>query len=632
HARNLEDLLKSGPLTARHAAVLISQVARGVATAHARGITHRDIKPANILLGTDGLPLLADFGLCVTQSLQSQVASGMSHGIAGTPAYMAPEVALRQGATPLSDVYSLGATLRALLTGKSPFATSCAQGDLTGTAILTLVRTQPLGPLRDAAPGVASTLARICDRATAFAPQARYESAERFAADLEAFVSHRPVSVHPAGFVGNLWLWLQRNRLAGTVGIAAFLTLTAGTIFFVARLKVERDRALLLQVEASRQRDAAVSAREVVETMNQFIARTFNSTRGLKGKAEFKVADAIQLAADRAGLTFSDRPLVEASVRHFLGQSAIGSGDFALAKRQLDRAMELRHELLGPTHRDTVATMRQQAELLAAQGEHLQALALHKQIATILNEPVGSESPDMLRALTAIGGNAHREGRSAEALETLERAVAGYRRLKYNVGADHQAALNIIVSTCSENGQYARAISAQKEIIAINTANLGEDDISTLNAAQALGWVYRNAGKLDLAIASYQEVLPRFERLVGSSHAATMHTTIELSTLLADRDAAQSLALALHLWESASTLPITSQYHLRAQIALGRALFAAKQYPRAREVLAQAVDDCTKARSAGHVYTVEARNLLAQVNAAAASAGASGPQGPPDHP
>lgn len=627
-ATTLEDRLSRGPLGARDAAMLIAQIARGVAMAHARGITHRDIKPANILLGVDGRPLLADFGLSVSRPLQPQDAQATRHRIAGTPAYMAPEVAMGQGATPLSDVYSLGATLRALLSGEPPFAASVAESDQARAEILTMVRTQPLGPLKGAVPTVPASLASICDHATAFAPQGRYESAERLAADLEAFLDHRPVSVHRVGMAGSVWLWHQRNRLASTVGIAAGLALTVGTIGFVMRLKVERDRALVAQVEASRQRDAAVAAREVVETMNQFIARTFNSTRGLKGKADFTIADAISLAADRAGLTFNDRPLVEASVRHFLGQAAVGSGNFALARIQLDRAMAIRRDLLGPTHRDTVATLRQQAELLAVEGKNAAAAVLFEQVARTLNEPPGSESPDMLRAQTAIAGQLNRDGKRAEALELLERVVWGYRRLRYNVGADHQGALNSIVTLSVDGGAYERAIEAQKEIIALNTANLGGDDISTLNAIQALGWVQRKAGQLDLALATYEDVVPRYERLVGKMHVGTIHCSIELVSLLSDRDPPRAMVLANELWAAAGTFAVTSQYFLRAQLALGRALLANQQYQRAFEVLTEAVENCTKARGSDHVYTTDAVELLARAQEALGKAQPTAPEQP----
>jgi serine/threonine-protein kinase len=98
---------------------LISTVAHAAHYAHQHGVLHRDLKPGNILLDQDGTPYLTDFG--VAKIVQEEAGLTLTAELIGTPSYMAPELALGKTASAGSDVYSLGAILYELLTGKPPF-------------------------------------------------------------------------------------------------------------------------------------------------------------------------------------------------------------------------------------------------------------------------------------------------------------------------------------------------------------------------------------------------------------------------------------------------------------------------------------------------------------------------------
>jgi eukaryotic-like serine/threonine-protein kinase len=107
-----------GPLPPREVARIGSQVAAALGAAHAAGVVHRDIKPGNILLGEDGTVKITDFGISRAQGDVQVTKTGM---LAGTPAYLSPDVAMGQEPTPASDVFSLGATLYAAIEGRPPF-------------------------------------------------------------------------------------------------------------------------------------------------------------------------------------------------------------------------------------------------------------------------------------------------------------------------------------------------------------------------------------------------------------------------------------------------------------------------------------------------------------------------------
>lgn len=119
---SLADRIRStGPLEHAQAAQIMWQVADGLSSAHRAGITHRDVKPSNILLTTDGQAKLTDFGIARSQADVSLTQTGL---VTGSPAYLAPEVASGTGAGTASDVWSLGATLFHVLSGKPAYDVS----------------------------------------------------------------------------------------------------------------------------------------------------------------------------------------------------------------------------------------------------------------------------------------------------------------------------------------------------------------------------------------------------------------------------------------------------------------------------------------------------------------------------
>src|SRR5262249_23321540 len=126
--KTLADILHEGPLPYRRAAAYLEPVARGVHQIHDCGVVHRDLKPQNILIDPSDRPLVADFGLAKIREAAEQTQPGPC---LGTPSYMSPEQARdSRQATAASDVYSLGATLYALVTGRPPFQAATVEETL----------------------------------------------------------------------------------------------------------------------------------------------------------------------------------------------------------------------------------------------------------------------------------------------------------------------------------------------------------------------------------------------------------------------------------------------------------------------------------------------------------------------
>jgi tetratricopeptide (TPR) repeat protein len=182
---SLDRLIGTPVLTPVRSLRLLAQVARALQAAHAQGIIHRDIKPSNILIHRSGQPKLADFGLAKALH-DGQNLSG-SGDLIGTPRYMSPEQALAapHEVDARSDVYSLGAVLYEMLTGRPP-----ADGPNVLAVLRQLGDEEPV-PVRELNPAIPEEVAAICKKAMAKERADRYESAGAFAEAIEGYLATR---------------------------------------------------------------------------------------------------------------------------------------------------------------------------------------------------------------------------------------------------------------------------------------------------------------------------------------------------------------------------------------------------------------------------------------------------------
>jgi serine/threonine-protein kinase len=247
----------------RAAAQLLAQVARAVHYAHQRGILHRDLKPANILLDAQGQPHVTDFGLAKriapaaglgregtdtpgragdpaegAAALTDTPGTSRTHsGVAGTPSYMAPEQAEgRKGAaTVAADVYSLGAILYRLLTGRPPFQAASHQETLRLVRAGAPERPRALNPQAD------RDLEAICLKCLDREPQRRYPNAEALAEDLERWLGGHTTRARPRPLPVRAWRAVRRHpRLTGAVVVVGLI---AAVVAWVAQPR-DPDREL----------------------------------------------------------------------------------------------------------------------------------------------------------------------------------------------------------------------------------------------------------------------------------------------------------------------------------------------------------------------------------------------------
>ena len=245
---SLQQQLAGTPQPVARAAQLTATLARAMAYAHQHGVVHRDLKPGNVLFA-EGLPKITDFGLA--KRLEGNDSVTRSGSILGTPSYMAPEQASGDvhATGPATDVYSLGAIMYEMLTGRPPFRAAS-----TLETIRQVVSEDPVPPRR-LQPRVPVDLETICLKCLRKETGQRFGSATALADDLDRFLGGQPIQARPASMWEKAWKWAKRRPAVAALTLLS-LVLTAVGFGLVTWQWLEADGA-------RRQAERAEQAKEV---------------------------------------------------------------------------------------------------------------------------------------------------------------------------------------------------------------------------------------------------------------------------------------------------------------------------------------------------------------------------------
>lgn len=233
---------------------VLLKVCEAMAYAHSKGVIHRDLKPANVMIGRFGEAYVMDWGLAhvftnevrkhkpddtstkIYTDLQAALAADQSAqvtldgDVVGTPAYMPPEQASGDHAQvdPLSDVYSAGAILYHLLSGRVPYVDPNERP--SAFDVWKRVREGPPAPIEECNPEAPAELVAICEKAMSREKQDRYVGMSEMADDLRAYLEGRVVHAYETGAIAEFRKWVRRNKALATTLLASIVLITTGSL------------------------------------------------------------------------------------------------------------------------------------------------------------------------------------------------------------------------------------------------------------------------------------------------------------------------------------------------------------------------------------------------------------------
>ena len=288
---------------------LFLRVCEGVSHAHRHLIIHRDLKPSNILVDASGQPKLLDFGIAKLLDDTGEPTETVERLL--TPNYASPEQLRGGSQTTATDVYSLGAVLYKLLTGRSPHET----GSDTATALEVITGARQITPPTRLNPELPSDIDYILRKALRTEPEERYASVDAFADDVRALLDWRPVAARS----GDVWYrtrrFLRRYWLPATAAAVTLAGLSVGLYIANHERAVAQRRFLevrqlankLFDIDAEvRRAPGTTKARQlIVDTSLEYLRRLAADARGDPGLA-LEIGNAYMRVARVQGVPISN--------------------------------------------------------------------------------------------------------------------------------------------------------------------------------------------------------------------------------------------------------------------------------------------------------------------------------------
>ncbi|MCK4873609.1 MAG: serine/threonine protein kinase [Phycisphaerales bacterium] len=572
NAKPITEYARDKKLSTKDRLGLLAKVCDAVHHGHQKGIIHRDLKPGNILVDSSGEPKVIDFGVArstdsdmAVTTLQTDVGQ-----LIGTLQYMSPEQceADPDDLDTRSDVYALGVVLYELLCAQLPY-------DVTKVAVYEAARI-----VREEPPAKPSTLDRtlrgdvetIALKALEKERERRYRSAEALGDDIHKYLSNEPIEARPPSLACQIRLFAQRNRVAFAAMSAIFAILAIATVVSVifavqasrakdgmevaldeargARAVAEdaereaRDNLALAERREQEAEDAKIRAEEEADNareINNFLtvdllASVAPSAESGKGK-DVLMRDVLDAASEKIEEAsqpegrFTDKPLIEASVRATLGWTYHLLGEYAAAEPHLERARLLRRRELGEEHPSTLRSMNNLVLLYDGQGRYDEAEPLCTKTLEISTRVLGDEHRDTLSVMNNLAILYKNQGRHDEAEPLYAKTLEISKRV---LGEEHQgtlSAMNNLAILYESQGRYDEAEPLLITTLETKRRVLGEEHPDTLASMNNLAILYKNQGRYDEAEPLHVATLAIRRRVLGEEHPRTLASRGSLAVL-----------------------------------------------------------------------------------------------------
>ncbi|MCO6439452.1 MAG: serine/threonine protein kinase [Phycisphaerae bacterium] len=468
-------------------------ICAGVEHAHERGVIHRDLKPTNIIVGTDNVPRILDFGLAKFAEADGLSTLTATEGFVGTPAYAAPEkLAGQRGFSETrSDVYSLGAVLYRMLTGRLPRETEMPLAEFLEKRWQDPPRPGSMNPELD------TELDAILMTALATEPARRYPSVEAMSEDIRRYLKGLPIAAASNTLAYRLAKTVRRHRTAVAVSIMISSVLIAATAV-----------STTLAVQASRARERARDRTRVAESINSFLTDDLLAAidPANTDNPDLTMREVLDRAAASVEGRFAGEPLVESSIRRAIGRSYLSLGLPAESIPHFQRALGLRVEHFGPTRDETREAMRELAEALYWNDEGEESLLIARDLLELETASAGAGSSQAMKARFMVV-------RSDSEIDFGEKCAALSEILEWSV--EHLGPadpMTLDVSHILANDYLYNGFAEEAEPIVMRMyeavrARYGEAHPQTLDAMLGLAILYGRTDRVEEAVEILQDIV-----------------------------------------------------------------------------------------------------------------------------
>jgi serine/threonine-protein kinase len=539
------------------------KVCDAIAYAHSRGVVHRDLKPENIVLGGYGEVVVLDWGLAKLvdapeetseqeTELDERIAvspeaqGDKTHGVVGTPCYMAPEqvAGKHDHINSRTDIYALGGILFEILTGRPP-----ADGPTTAD-VLEQIRTGRIPRARQAEPTVPRPLEAICARAMAFDRAKRYARAADLAAEVRRWIADEPVTAYREPLAARARRWMRKHRTLVTSAAAVVSLGLIGSAGFAA-VVAGKNRELARQTQRAQDREqmAIDAVRRFGDVIVEEPLLKSNPALGaLRKKLMQEPVEFFRKLRDEltAGSGSGPKAVHKLACANMdLGHTTAEIGSVLDAIQCYSVAIGLLDQLVcdSPSvtefQSDLARGHHNIAILLGQTGDPDRALKSHSK-ALLIRERLARENPDVSgfqRDLAAshngVGAIQVKTGCPDQALESIIRALAIRERLaRENPGvawslSDLATSYANIGAIQSTTGHPDEALGSCRKALAIlerlapENPSITEFQSSMARIHDQIGSIQGSTDHLNQALESYEKALAIRERLAGENPSIT---------------------------------------------------------------------------------------------------------------